>query len=181
MMRKATGRVTGKYGYNFTCPRCGFVIKFADAKLDWRGVWLCKADWEPRHPMDFFRQKSDAHVLQITRPDNDVLSWTPVFGNLTVVLGSGAESVVANYSLDAFNTITKFKVTILVTPPATTQSGAGNTITLPTTATAAGTFVVTKKGQILGTGTIAALATTITLPTWAANYESIDIAGQYGT
>ena len=113
-MSKATGRVTGKYNYNYTCPRCGFVIKFADAKLDWRGVWVCAKDWEIRHPMDFFRQKSDAHVLPITRPDTDTLSWTPVFGNLTVTaVGQGSESVVANYSLDGFNTLTKFKVTIL--------------------------------------------------------------------
>ena len=38
---------------------CGFDYYASDMKLRWDGLWVCKDDWEPRHPQDFVRARAD--------------------------------------------------------------------------------------------------------------------------
>src|SRR5690606_1752218 len=57
------------------CVVCGFDYYASDMKLRWDGVWVCKDDWEPRHPQDFVR----AHADKIDA-DEPTFSTEPTFG-----------------------------------------------------------------------------------------------------
>lgn len=40
---------------------------------------VCKDDWEPRHPMDFYRSRNDTHALPFTRSDNNGIDVSPTY------------------------------------------------------------------------------------------------------
>lgn len=41
------------------CDRCGFAYRRKQMKKTWDGLFVCKADWEARHPQDFVRVKEE--------------------------------------------------------------------------------------------------------------------------
>jgi hypothetical protein len=63
------GTVGGSYSWNALCDVCGFQYKANELKKRWDGLIVCEADYETRHPLDFYRAKDDTHVLPFTRPD----------------------------------------------------------------------------------------------------------------
>jgi hypothetical protein len=72
--------VTGPGGYNALCDQCGMKFKASQLRKRWDGHMVCEKDWEPRHPMDFFRTIDDTRVLPWTRPDNDGYDVSPSTG-----------------------------------------------------------------------------------------------------
>ncbi len=60
--------------YNCVCEVCGFQYKSGEMKERWDGLFVCKPDWEPRHPLDFARNIADKQ--SVTRPAPDP---APVF------------------------------------------------------------------------------------------------------
>jgi hypothetical protein len=173
-------RVGKSYEYNALCDVCGFAYKNYELKKRWDGFMVCDADWEPRHVLDFYRTKNDTHTLPFTLPDQDELTWTPVFSALTQVIGNGAITITGIYKRDAFNSKINFTCTIQLTSNATTASAA-STMTLPVTSVGAGTARVLDQDSVpLGNIVIAGAATTLTLPTWATRNKSITITGTYG-
>lgn len=69
----------GSYSYNVLCDVCGFKYKNYQVKRRWDGLMVCSQDWEPRHPMDFFRSRNDTHSLPFTRPDNNGIDVGPTY------------------------------------------------------------------------------------------------------
>lgn len=67
----------GSYEYNALCDVCGFKKKAKDLRKRWDGYMVCKEDWEPRHPLDFYRTRNDNHILPFIRPDNDGINVGP--------------------------------------------------------------------------------------------------------
>lgn len=63
------GSVGGSYQYNVVCDVCNFVYKNHELRKRWDGLMVCKYDWEPRHPMDFFKPRNDTHVLPYVKDD----------------------------------------------------------------------------------------------------------------
>lgn len=56
--------VSGSYEYNVICKVCGFKFKASQTRKRWDGLEpVCTDCWEPRHPLDFFRQRDDTHKL----------------------------------------------------------------------------------------------------------------------
>lgn len=51
-----------------TCDSCGFKYRASQIKLRWDGLYVCPADWEPRHPQDYVEAKQDKIVADIQRP-----------------------------------------------------------------------------------------------------------------
>jgi hypothetical protein len=47
----------GSWWYH--CPVCGFKYRAEETKLRWDGEYVCKADWEPRHPLDFLKGRDE--------------------------------------------------------------------------------------------------------------------------
>ena len=55
--------------WNALCDVCGFKFKSCDLKKRWDGLYVCKEDWEPRHPSDFYKgPKEDTSILW-SRPE----------------------------------------------------------------------------------------------------------------
>ncbi len=56
---------------NAICDRCGKPFKASELKKTWDGLWVCRRDWEPRHPQDFVRGVKDDMSVKVSRPDSD--------------------------------------------------------------------------------------------------------------
>lgn len=68
------GTVTHSYEYNAICDVCGFKFKASQLRKRWDGFMVCSADFEHRHPMDFYRVRDDNHPLPWVRPEYGVPS-----------------------------------------------------------------------------------------------------------
>jgi len=119
---------TKSYEYNGICDVCGFKYKFSQLRKRWDGLMVCEEDWEPRHVSDFYRNKSDVHRLQTTRPDS-----TPTF--LTISLSSPAgstytvgESITATVSVATASIGTPSRIDF-VKPDGSTASDASSPFT----------------------------------------------------
>jgi hypothetical protein len=53
---------------NAICDRCGRPFKASQLHKTWDGLWVCRSDWEPRHPQDFVRGVKDDQSVRISRP-----------------------------------------------------------------------------------------------------------------
>jgi hypothetical protein len=109
-------RATESYDYNVLCDRCGFKFKASELKKTWDNLWVCKDDWEPRHSLDFYKTKNDAHLLPYTRPDDAEVDIMDTSGTHSLV-DPGVSDVASTYGAGYlwFNTMTgrTFKVTFV--------------------------------------------------------------------
>lgn len=76
-------RITGSYDYNAICDGCGRKMKASMLRKRWDGFMMCAADWEPRHPSDFYRARDDAHKLPFTRGDSNTPDVGPSINSTT--------------------------------------------------------------------------------------------------
>lgn len=86
------------------CDRCGFDYRFSQMRKTWDGLWVCHKDWEPRHPQDFVRGKSDRQVPPVVRPTVDPeLTTTTLSANAasdaTSVTVTSATGIVSGNSI----------------------------------------------------------------------------------
>ncbi len=178
--------VTGSYGYNALCDVCKFQFKASELRLRWDNLMVCKWDWEPRHPSDFYRNRKDAHQLPFTRPNftaNPELSWphpTPTESRVVVTLATGevegSYTNAGSYIVNALSGLTTGKMTVVYFVDANTgfltlpdpkshytasiQSAA---INLPTTAGGAGTASYSCDGEFITSVAISAGDTVTTI------------------
>jgi len=54
--------------WNVLCDVCGFKFKALDLKRDWRGLMVCKDDYELRHESDFLRVQKEKIAVEFSRP-----------------------------------------------------------------------------------------------------------------
>ena len=198
-----TRSVGGSGTYSVLCDVCKFKFKNHELKQRWDGLWVCDADWETRHPMDFYRARNDTTLLPFIRSNtNDInLTWTPVFTNLTVTLNASETElinsgiyIIGNMSASATTSASKTTGTATVdflTPnfnmpkqdaySVTSSNGTTTTMTLPTTTGGTGTCrVITREAKFLGSANITAGASTVTLPAFTAR-GGLVISFTYGT
>jgi len=55
--------------WNAICDSCGRKFKASSMIKRWDGLFVCKEDYEIRHPQDFLRVRADKQVVPIARPD----------------------------------------------------------------------------------------------------------------
>lgn len=55
--------------WNAICDVCGFEFKSNELKKDWRGLMVCKKDFELRHPQDFIKVRPEKVSVEWTRPE----------------------------------------------------------------------------------------------------------------
>jgi len=68
--------------WNARCDRCGFKFKASDLRKTWDNLYVCKDDWEERHPQDFLRGVPDNPSVPWTRPDTiSDTNTTDISGN----------------------------------------------------------------------------------------------------
>jgi hypothetical protein len=70
--------VSHRGGANAICDICGFQFKNFELKQNWKGQWVCKEDYETRHPQELMRPRAPEKPLPWTRPDLD----QSVYGSL---------------------------------------------------------------------------------------------------
>ena len=73
-------------GWNAQCFRCGRKRKNSDLRKQWQGYWVCKEEWEPRHPQDYVKGVVDLQTVPWAQPDN----WTYVGPNICTVQSKSA-------------------------------------------------------------------------------------------
>lgn len=55
--------------WNAICDRCGGKFKSSQLRKTWDGFYVCRDDYEPRHPQDFLRGVKDNQSVPWTRPE----------------------------------------------------------------------------------------------------------------
>ena len=51
------------------CDRCGRKFRQSETRKTWDGLWTCLSCWEPRHPQDFVKGKTDKQSVPEPRPE----------------------------------------------------------------------------------------------------------------
>lgn len=60
--------------YWMVCDRCGFDYRRSEMKKEWTGLWVCKADWDPRHPLDFVKGIKEDQSVPVARPEKEIVT-----------------------------------------------------------------------------------------------------------
>lgn len=55
--------------WNIICDSCGKKVKSSSVRKRWDGFIVCHSCWEPRHPQDFLRVKTDTITIPFSRPE----------------------------------------------------------------------------------------------------------------
>lgn len=55
------------------CDVCGFEYYGSQLHRRWDGLYVCYADWEPRHPQDYVKGVRDRQRVPFSRPDPDAV------------------------------------------------------------------------------------------------------------
>jgi hypothetical protein len=78
------------------CDRCGFKVRSSETSRTWDGLYVCREDFETRHPQDFVRGRKDDQSVPDPRPE----PVDNVIGPLTTTLTADAAAgdVVLNVS-----------------------------------------------------------------------------------
>ena len=86
------------------CDVCGFQYHARDTIKRWDGAWVCRPDWEPRHPQDFVRGRKDNQNVTEPRPDTDADTFVGVLtttATASAVAGATSISVVSSTRMEA--------------------------------------------------------------------------------
>lgn len=59
------------------CDRCGFDFWASELRKEWTGLYVCSADWEPRHPQEFVKGRADRQNVPWSRPQPADVFQTP--------------------------------------------------------------------------------------------------------
>lgn len=60
------------HGWKFTCHRCGFQFPSTEIVKEWTGLYVCKKDWEPRHPQTLIKPTVERAFPDMVSKDADV-------------------------------------------------------------------------------------------------------------
>ena len=59
-------------GYKMACMRCGFWFPSTELKKEWTGLYVCRDDWESRHPQTLMKVHGEKAFPDIVSKDQDV-------------------------------------------------------------------------------------------------------------
>ena len=57
--------------WNAICDICGFRFKASELAKNWKNEYVCKADWEPRHPQTYIRVPTENIAVPWSRPEGE--------------------------------------------------------------------------------------------------------------
>jgi len=112
--------------WNFICDVCGFKFKASEGRRRWDGVYVCKKDYESRHPQEKRRGIKDTQNVEWTRPEATVDSF-----ELDAYSGIVSNDLINGDVGDVSPTLTSG--TSKQTQVFTTAISANRTVTLSTT------------------------------------------------
>jgi len=56
-------------GYKMACMRCGFWFPSTELKKEWTGLYVCRDDWESRHPQTLMKVHGEKAFPDIVSKD----------------------------------------------------------------------------------------------------------------
>ena len=59
-------------GWKFSCHRCGFWYPSTEIIKEWTGLYVCKKDYEPRHPQTLIKVHGERAFPDYVSKDIDV-------------------------------------------------------------------------------------------------------------
>jgi hypothetical protein len=110
--KNVRGKKTRNPGYKpgdhwVQCDICASSVRSSDARLTWDNMVVCPDDWEPRHPQDFVRGRSDNMAAQglVRTESEDVFVGSRCTSNTAIpgkaIPGCMVASVVYGFALKA--------------------------------------------------------------------------------
>jgi len=75
--------------WNAVCDVCGFEFKSSKLQKRWDGLYVCKKDYEKRHPSDLFRMPKEDTTVPWVRYDDDAATLSPYVIDEGGELGAG--------------------------------------------------------------------------------------------
>lgn len=84
------------------CDRCGFKYRASQTSKTWDGLYVCRADWEIRHPQDFVRGRKDDQTVPSPRPEPLDTIIGPLLTNISVAASAGASLISVDTSVRFF-------------------------------------------------------------------------------
>lgn len=67
--------------WNAVCDRCAHTFLASALRLEWTGLRVCKACFEPRHPQEKMKGRKDPQAVPWTRPEPEGVDVSPGSGN----------------------------------------------------------------------------------------------------
>ncbi len=68
--------------WNAICATCGLKFKSSKLRKRWDGFWVCKDDWNVRHPLDFIKSPPPEKPIPWSQPEpTDVFLTTKRYPN----------------------------------------------------------------------------------------------------
>jgi len=55
--------------HNAVCDVCGWEFKRSQMLKRWDGALCCRQDWEPRHPLDSIKARTERQDVKDARPE----------------------------------------------------------------------------------------------------------------
>ncbi len=65
--------------HNVICDRCGVKFKSDQVKKTWDGFYVCEADWEMRHILDFIKAPRVIPAILFSRPEGTDVDVGPTY------------------------------------------------------------------------------------------------------
>lgn len=53
------------------CDSCGLTFRRSEMRERWDNLWVCRKDWEPRHPQELVQPRHDRIAVDVARPPED--------------------------------------------------------------------------------------------------------------
>ncbi len=75
------------------CDRCGFKFRSSQTYRTWDGLYVCREDFETRHPQDFVRGRRDNQAVPNPRPEPLFTTIGPLLTRISVAGVAGDTTI----------------------------------------------------------------------------------------
>ena len=86
------------------CDACGFQKRASETFKRWDGLMVCAEDWEPRHPQDFVRGRTDRQTVPNPRPEPLATYVGPLSTTIATAASAGATTITVASTARFFTT-----------------------------------------------------------------------------
>lgn len=129
--------------YHAICDICGFQFHASKMKMTWDNLFVCKKDFDHRHPQDFVRGRAYNQRVPIPRPGSDAFTDTQtaltvaaspgdsvlnVDSVVNVSVGDSIVIILDNHQVHQ-TTVSAVSSTISLTNPMPSSAAVGNSVT----------------------------------------------------
>lgn len=134
--------------WNIWCMVCNRKIKSGDALKRWDGLWVCKEDYEIRHPMDFLRTRQERITVPFSAPTSFDLFDGPTYPPYPFCTAPGSSGIAAYAVAGCARPSLGFPNGLPVTAPEIPDEPTS----IPMALMSGGEFLLMTAGQLISVG-----------------------------